>query len=391
MNSGGTLTIRRRPAGPRNTGLARAGRACAAGLALTAALALPPTRATASPGKAGQARAAAQSGKVTIRIRTIKVGRGPDAVAVDTVTGRAYVVNRLDQTVSVVGLGKRKVLATIPVKITSFFPSIAVNDKADRIYVGGTDGRTITVINGATSKVIAAIPVGFAGLPALAIDPKAGRVYAAGGNSRAASGELLRVISTRTSKVVASVPLPVQANALTVDPATHRLYIAGYGYACTSSDCRGIVLPMNGRNHKLGTPILLGTTLGPNSIADDSASRQLFVTVVGPGAKDGGLFAVSTRTDKVIYTRAISPQAPECTAASPRLRLLGIALHTPHSGGELQIFDPGDGQALATGHLGKIPAFRVSDCLTARNGTFYVTSEDANTLSVVTFEATSGD
>ena len=81
----------------------------------------------------------------------VRVGSGPEAVAVNSVTGRAYVANSSDGTVSVLDGGKNIVIATVKAGPHPYV--LAVNEKTDKVYVTNTFSDAVGVIDGATDAV----------------------------------------------------------------------------------------------------------------------------------------------------------------------------------------------------------------------------------------------
>jgi YVTN family beta-propeller protein len=109
-------------------------------------------------------------------VTTIPVGKIPCALAIDPITHRLYVVNYGDETLSVIDLQTKKVLATLPVGRHP--QGIAVDLKSHRIYVANVLGNSVTVIDGAKNKVLYDLSAGDHPY-AVAIDSVFSRVYAA--------------------------------------------------------------------------------------------------------------------------------------------------------------------------------------------------------------------
>jgi YVTN family beta-propeller protein len=85
------------------------------------------------------------------------VGAGAGAVAINPATNRLYTANASANTVSVVNLSTRLLIATIS---TGADPgAIAVHPLTNTIYVGNRGSRTISVIDGATNTVTKTISV----------------------------------------------------------------------------------------------------------------------------------------------------------------------------------------------------------------------------------------
>jgi YVTN family beta-propeller protein len=81
----------------------------------------------------------------------VTVGKGPVSIAVNTVTGRAYVTNVTDGTVSVLGGATDAVLATVSVGELPY--SIAANSATNMVYVTHTYSGETTILDGATNTI----------------------------------------------------------------------------------------------------------------------------------------------------------------------------------------------------------------------------------------------
>ena len=125
-------------------------------------------------------------------VRTVQVGRYPSSTAFDR-TGRAYVSNAYDGTVSAVDVDKGSVVKTIaglggPRGDQNAQPEGMVADpKADRLYVAVTLRDTVAVIDTQKLAVTRSVAVGRtealgAEPVALAVDPEGQTLYAANAN-----------------------------------------------------------------------------------------------------------------------------------------------------------------------------------------------------------------
>lgn len=82
-------------------------------------------------------------------IATVKVGLWPQQIAVNSRTGKIYVASMHDHTISVID-GKTNTLVT---KVAANTPwSLAVNEKTNTVYAANRLGGMVTVIDGATNK-----------------------------------------------------------------------------------------------------------------------------------------------------------------------------------------------------------------------------------------------
>ncbi len=112
----------------------------------------------------------------TNKVTFVPTGKIPSAVALNPATGRLYVVNHGDDTVTVIDAAARKPLATVPVGAQP--QAVAIDAKANRIYVANTHGDTITVIDGDTNTATQTLKTG-RNPYALAVDPDNNTLYVA--------------------------------------------------------------------------------------------------------------------------------------------------------------------------------------------------------------------
>lgn len=102
---------------------------------------------------------------------SIKVGSAPVALALNHHTGRVYVANSRDRSVTILDTRTDKILATVPTAARPY--AIAVDEAANRVYVSNTFSNMLTVIDGANT--VTNLPTG--SFDAILVDPDRHRVY----------------------------------------------------------------------------------------------------------------------------------------------------------------------------------------------------------------------
>jgi YVTN family beta-propeller protein len=137
----------------------------------------------------------------------------------------AYITNTSANTVSVVNLPTRTVVATIPVGTTPV--AVGLDSAGTRVYVANNGDLTISVIDTSTQSVIATIPMP-SDMRGLAVNPAGTRLYA----SSPLSDSLL-VMDAVTGAFIASVPQITPAG-VAVAPDGSRVYVARSGTASVS-------------------------------------------------------------------------------------------------------------------------------------------------------------
>ncbi len=187
---------------------------------------------------------------------TITVGNGPTALAVSPTSQWVFVANGLGNSVTVVDtLSGSK--TTLPVGDTP--SAIAVNPVTNKFYVANKGGNSVSVIDGATLAVTT-IPVGNAPV-AIAVNPANNKIYVACYNS-----DVVTIIdgATGSTSTVATGSSPA---ALTVDPVMNRVYVA--------NKIGDNVTVINGDNGSFTTNLAVGN--GPAAIAVNPATNLVYV------------------------------------------------------------------------------------------------------------------
>ncbi len=152
-------------------------------------------------------------------VRSIDVGGSPTGVAVNPVTGLAYVADPEAGAVSVVDPARAAVVAQVHVGGEP--GDVAVDAKAGRIYVANPPAGTVVVLDARTHDLVSVIGAG-TGASALAVDEQADRVYAASGGTGS-----LAVLDGVSCTLAALVPGPKPSLAgIAVDPGRKLAYCA---------------------------------------------------------------------------------------------------------------------------------------------------------------------
>ena len=272
-------------------------------------------------------------------IATVKVGTEPSAVAVNPRTGAAYVVNYGSSSVMVISARTHKVTATIRLKPgkSKLAPEwAAVSAVSGDVYVTSipaknSDKGLVTVISGRTNKVIATIPVG--SYPGQAvISPKSGEVYVSSTGASATSGTVT-VINGRTNKVITTIKLDESSNALqeiAISPKTGDIYIANP----RKDPSKDSVMVISGKTNKIiaSVPVAYdsepsGEPIDPYEVAVSPVTGVVYV--VSDGYRAGNLITViSWKTNKVA---AVIPNevaywgGPGAIAISPKTGTVYVA------------------------------------------------------------------
>ncbi len=209
-----------------------------------------------------------QNGSVTVldarngdSLATTQVGLVPDALAVDEATGRVFVANRDSHSVSLLDGRTGHLLRTIPLDLTPY--AVAVDAPTGRVFVaGGEDspsGQSVRILDANSGKVVQSIAAGH-GAQALAIDPTSSHVLVATDNGVA-------VVDGRSGAVLRSVAVRGEPVAIAIDSRTGHAFVADYlDDSVTVLNASGMLL----RTLRVGSR--------PRLLAVDANSRRVFVS-----------------------------------------------------------------------------------------------------------------
>ena len=159
----------------------------------------------------------ADSGTVTA---TIPLSGVAESGAADPGLGRVYVNIENTNSVDVIDVTTHKVVATWKVEPAEEPTGMAIDTARHRLFVGG--GPNQVMVDGATGKVLASAKI-CDGTDATSFDSAASLSMSSCGDGhisiiKVGPGDTMTVTQTLTTKV--------GARTMTIDPATHRIYVA---------------------------------------------------------------------------------------------------------------------------------------------------------------------
>lgn len=213
---------------------------------------------------------------VTNDVTTVTVGNNPESLAVNSVTNRIYVANFGGNDVSVIDGETDAVIATIAVGPNPW--AVAVNAVTNRIYVASfTDDGQVSVINGATN---AAATVSVGAFPSdVAVNAETNTVYVANYDSDDVS-----VIDGATNEVT-TVDVGHKPYAVAVNAVTDKVYVANYGYDWPA-DPEAVPDPAFPSTVSVIDGVTNGVTTvdvgrQPDAVAVNSATNRIYVANSG--------------------------------------------------------------------------------------------------------------
>jgi DNA-binding beta-propeller fold protein YncE len=210
-------------------------------------------------------------------VGTVKTGENPDAILYEPVHKEVYAFNGRGQSATVFDAKTGDVRATIPLPGK---PEFAVFDeKAGRIYNNIEDTSQLVAIDSATHAVVATWPIA-PGEEAsgLALDPAGHRLFVG------CSNDLMLMVDATTGKVLARVPIGPGVDANAFDPGT------GLAFASSSDGTLTVARP-EGKDglavvQTLTTPKRSRTmTLDPKTHRLYVAAAEFVPPVTGPDGK----------------------------------------------------------------------------------------------------------
>ena len=104
-------------------------------------------------------------------------------------------------------------------------PSGLAFDATNRRLFSTCDNNKLVVLNADTGQVVATLPIG-SGVDGAAYDPELRRVYTSNGLG---TMTVIQQDSADSYRVLEQAPTHFGGHSLTIDPATHRIYVAYFG------------------------------------------------------------------------------------------------------------------------------------------------------------------
>jgi YVTN family beta-propeller protein len=160
----------------------------------------------------------AQSGKVTA---TIPLGGKPEFAAADVKAGLVF--NNLEDKNEVVAIETKThtVKNRWPIAPGEEASGMAFDEKNHRLFLGCGGSKTMVMMDSTSGKVLASVPIGD-GVDANSFDPATSLAFASCSDGTVtiakADGDKLTVVQTlQTQK---------GSRTMTIDPATHKIYLA---------------------------------------------------------------------------------------------------------------------------------------------------------------------
>lgn len=200
-------------------------------------------------------------------VRTVKAGSGFAWMAIDQRTQRVFVTSD-DNTITTLDAASGMILQHVT--DTELTPrGIAVDERDNLVVVGHRDTSTVTLLDARRGTILRHVP-SCVGPWDLAMSVGAGHVFAQ------CEGNVTAMLDARTGRVLRAVPAAAGEGILTIDERTNRVVVNfGVGAAMALLDARS------------GAPVrtLAGIdgSRGFRTVAVDGRSGRIYVALTGPG------------------------------------------------------------------------------------------------------------
>jgi YVTN family beta-propeller protein len=165
---------------------------------------------------------------------TIPLPGKPEFAVFDEKAGRIY--NNIEDTSQLVAIdtAKHAVAAAWPIAPGTEASGLAFDPEGRRLFVGCSNDLML-MLDAASGKVLSSVPIG-PGVDANAYDPGTGLAFASSSDgtltvARPEGRDKLSVVQTLTT--------PKRSRTMTLDPKTHRLYVAAADFATPTTGPNG--------------------------------------------------------------------------------------------------------------------------------------------------------
>lgn len=296
-------------------------------------------------------------------VSTVAVGVQPTDVVMDARTGRAFILNTLSNSVSMLDMRNGTLLRTTPVGRRPLAMTLDV--RAGRVVVASGDS-IVSVLDALSGAIVRGVRGG-SSPEEVAVDTRTGRTFITNNLSHSVS-----VLDTRSGRFLATIPVSGTPYAVAVDERTSRVFVksdSGRPGTVTAK----LVSVIDSQSGRLLRTVTVGHDRSGLSghIAVDARTNRVFVT----SPLGDSVSVLDARTGRVV--RAIGGVAPLNVAVDERG---GHVFVTNIGGGSVSMLDGASGRLLRTVRVGQHPRLVAVD---GRTGRVFVTDIMNGTASVL--------
>jgi YVTN family beta-propeller protein len=175
----------------------------------------------------GRGKSASVIDTATMKVvATIPLEGKPETAMVDAKAGKLYINMEDLNSVKVVDIATHKVSATWPAAPCEAATGMAIDLAAHRLFLG-CDNKLMVMMDSTSGKVVYSVPVG-EGVDATSFDPQTKLAFTSNGG--AGTVTVAKEDSASLLKVVQTIKTVRGARTMTLDPATHTIYLAATDY-----------------------------------------------------------------------------------------------------------------------------------------------------------------
>jgi DNA-binding beta-propeller fold protein YncE len=172
-------------------------------------------------------------------VATVPLTGKPEFAASDPQAGRVYVNLEDKNAVAVIDAKKHALVETWPIAPGEEASGMAMDRASHRLFLGCGNKRMV-MMDSSSGKVVATVPIGD-GVDANAFDPETKLAFASCGDGTVT---IAREESPEKLAVVQTLKTERGARTMTLDPATHRIYLASAQFeAPAAGSRRGQMVP----------------------------------------------------------------------------------------------------------------------------------------------------
>ena len=213
-------------------------------------------------------------------VANITVGSGPDKIDISSQTNRAYVANRVGNSVTVIDTNTMSVVSTI--SGFSGPKALKISDNTNRLYVANSDSNTISIVDLSTNTIItnpSSITVGSSPI-SIDVNPTTNLVYVANNASNTISvinGTSLTVVNTIGPTDSGSHFTLSHPESIAVESCNNMTFVANRGG-------NNILEFNNTANHSWQSTFTDSSISAPHGVTVFDTAKMLFVSSLSPAA-----------------------------------------------------------------------------------------------------------
>ncbi len=283
-------------------------------------------------------------------VATVRVGAGPEGVAVTPDGMRLYVAND-GGAVWVLDTSNNSVVAKVTVGGDPY--GVAITPDGTRVYVTQDNGAAVSAIDTSSNTVIAkiimpAVPSG------VAITPDGRHAYVASGATGTSGAGSVSVIDTSSNTVVATVGLAGLPWGIAITPDGRRAYVANSIPTISGGTATVSVIDTSSNSVVASVRVGAGISWGLAITPDGTRAYAATGVLIGSGANNGVVSVIDTSSNTVIAKVGVAD--PFGLSVTPDGTRVYVANDFNFSGASsVSVIDTSSNTVVATVGVGGIP------------------------------------